>query len=121
MSQAVPVLTHPGYLGYVDMVYIAPLKRYLLLAWRNKVKANPDTGSELIIYDAPGPWGPFTMVYHEDPWESIPLNSYNPRLPLKWFNPATLEGWMLYSGSWRDGGQTPAYRIHVRPFKLIYA
>jgi hypothetical protein len=121
MSQAVPVLTHPGYLGYVDMVYIAPLKRYLLLAWSNKVKADPDTGSELIIYDSPEPWGPFTLVYHEDPWESISLNPYNPRLPLKWFNPATLEGWMLYSGSWRKGGQTPTYRIHVRPFKLIHA
>jgi len=118
MGQATPILTHPGYLGYVDMVYIASLKRYLLLAWTNKVKADPDSGSELLIYDSPQPWGPFTMVYHEDPWESIPLNPYNPRLPLKWFNPVTLEGWLLYSGSWRNGGQTPTYRIHVRPFRL---
>lgn len=118
MSKAVPILTHPGYLGFVDMVYLRSLKRYLLLAWKNKVKADPDSGSELLIYDSPEPWGPFTVVYHEDPWESISLNPYNPRLPLKWFNPATQEGWLLYSGSWRSGGKTPTYRMHVRPFRL---
>lgn len=121
LSQAIPVLSHPGYLGFVDMVYVRPLKRYLLLAWRNKVKADPESGSELLIYDSPEPWGPFTMVYHEDPWESISLNPYNPRLPLKWFNPNTLDGWLLYSGSWRSGGKTPTYRIHVRPFRLLRA
>jgi hypothetical protein len=118
MADASPVLTHPGYLGAVDMVYLRSLKRYLLLAWRNKVKADPDAGSELLIYDAPEPWGPFTFVYHEDPWESIALNPYNPRLPLKWFDHAKLEGWLLFSGSWRSGGKTPTYRAHVRPFRL---
>ena len=74
MNLAVPVIPHPGYLGAVDMVYISSLRRYLLLGWRNKVKADPDAGSELIVYDAPEPWGPFTIVYHEDPWESVELN-----------------------------------------------
>jgi hypothetical protein len=118
MSDAVPVLTHPGYLGTVDMVYLRSTKRYLLLAWRNKVKVDPDSGSELMIYDSPEPWGPFTFVYHEDPWESVALNPYNPRLPLKWFDHARQEGWLLFSGSWRSGGKTPAYRAHVRPFRL---
>jgi Domain of unknown function (DUF4185) len=121
MEAAIPVLTHPGYLGMVDMVYLSGAKRYLLLAWRNKVKADPDSGSELMIYDAPEPWGPFTFVYHEDPWESVQLNPYNPRLPLKWFDHTRQEGWLLFSGSWRSGGKTPAYRIHVRPFRLRMA
>jgi Domain of unknown function (DUF4185) len=118
MSNATPILTHPGYLGTVDMVYLRSIKRYLLLAWRNKVKADPDCGSELLIYDAPEPWGPFTFVYHEDPWESIIMNPYNPRLPLKWFDHTKLEGWLLFSGSWRSGGKSPTYRAHVRPFRL---
>jgi hypothetical protein len=118
MNLAAPVITHPGYLGVVDMVYLSSLRRYLLLGWRNKVKNDPDAGSELIVYDAPEPWGPFMIVYHEDPWESIELNPYNPRLPLKWFDPEKLEGWLLFSGSWRSGGQTPAYRAHVRKFRL---
>jgi hypothetical protein len=118
MSDATPVLTHPGYLGMVDMVYLHSIRRYLLLAWRNKVKSDPYAGSELLIYDAPEPWGPFTFVYHEDPWESIALNPYNPRLPLKWFDHTKKAGWMLFSGSWRDETLSTTYRVHVRPFRL---
>ena len=118
MNEATPILTHPGYMGMVDMVYLRSVKRYLLLAWRNKVKADPYSGSELMIYDAPEPWGPFTFVYHEDPWESVALNPYSPRMPLKWFDHAKQRGWLLFSGSWRSGGKTPDYRAHVRPFRL---
>ena len=121
MTDATPILTHPGYLGMVDMVYLQAAKRYLLLAWRNKVKADPDSGSELLIYDSSEPWGPFTFVYHEDPWESVALNPYNPRLPLKWFDHTTQAGWLLFSGSWRSVGKTPTYRVHVRPFRLRIA
>ena len=118
MEEAVPVLSHPGYLGLVDMVFVASIKRYLLLGWHHKVKCNPDSGSELIIYDSPEPWGPFTLVHHEDPWETMELNPYNPRLPLKWFDQERLEGWLLFSGSWRQAGQTPTYRAHIRKFRL---
>jgi hypothetical protein len=118
MKRAVPVISHPGYLGMVDMVYLSSLRRYLLLGWRNKVKSDPDAGSELIVYDAPEPWGPFTIVHHEDPWESVELNPYNPRLPLKWFDHERLEGWLLFSGSWRLDGLSPTYRAHVRKFRL---
>jgi hypothetical protein len=119
LAQARPVLHHPGYLGMVDMVYLASIKRYLLLSWQHKVKSNPDTGSELIIYDSPEPWGPFSLVHHEDLWETTALNPYNPRLPLKWFDLERLEGWLLFSGSWRSGGQTEYYRTHIRKFKLV--
>jgi hypothetical protein len=119
LSDSIAVLTHPGYLGYVDMVYLRKLRRYLVLSWHHKVKCNPDAGSELIVYDAPEPWGPFTLVHHEDPWESAELNPYNPRLPLKWFDQDKLEGWILFSGSWRSGGKTPTYRTHVRRLRLL--
>ncbi len=119
MEASVPVLTHPGYLGYVDMAYLHSIRRYVILGWHHKVKSNPDMGSELVIYDSPEPWGPFTLAHHEDPWETVELNSYNPRLPLKWFDPVKLEGWMLFSGSWRNGGKTPYYRSHVRRFRFL--
>src|SRR5580704_4757276 len=119
LGEASAVLTHPGYLGYVDMVYVHRLRRYLVLSWHHKVKCNPDAGSELIVYDSPEPWGPFTLVHHEDPWESPELNPYNPRLPLKWFDQTTLKGWIVFSGSWRSGGKTPTYRMHTRPFQLL--
>lgn len=119
MNAAVPVPSVPGFLGTVDMVYIAKLKRYLLFTWHHKVKSDPDHGSELLVLDAPKPWGPFTTVYHEDQWETREMNPYNPRLPLKWFDQETLTGRLLFSGSWRNGGQTPFYRAHVRKFRLL--
>lgn len=121
MDQAQPVLSHPGYVGLLDMVYLAAIGRYILLGWHHKVKCNPDAGSELVIYDSPEPWGPFSLVHHEDPWETPELNPYNPRLPLKWFDDSGLEGWLLFSGSWRQAGQTPAYRAHIRKFRLLLA
>jgi hypothetical protein len=39
MGQAIPVIAHPGYLGAVDMVYVAEVERYLLLSWHHKVSA----------------------------------------------------------------------------------
>ena len=46
---AQPVLTHQGYLGMVDMVYISKLKRYLLFSWHFNKFADPNNGSRIII------------------------------------------------------------------------
>jgi hypothetical protein len=118
LADAIAVLRHPGYLGTVDIAYLHTIKRYLLLGWRNKVKAEPGAGSELIVYEGPSPWGPFSLVHHEDPWETAELNPYNPRLPLKWYDHGRNEGWLLFSGNWREGGSTPMYRAHARKFRL---
>ncbi len=118
LVSAAPVLRHPGYLGAVEIVYLHGIDRYLLLGWRNKVKAEPGAGSELVVYDAPAPWGPFTLVHHEDPWETAELNPYNPRVPLKWYDHERNEGWLLFSGNWAHEGQTPNYRAHARRFRL---
>jgi hypothetical protein len=118
---AIPVLRDSGYLGYPECVYVKSLKRYLILGWKFKVetpeKYSPDDGSELVIYEAPQPWGPFSVVARTD-WESPEVTPYNPRIPLKWFDEEKLEGYLLFSGSWRNGGSTEFYRAQVRHFKL---
>ena len=121
---AVPVLQDKGFMGYPECVYIASSKRYLLLTWRLKIelpdKYSPDGGSELAVYEAPQPWGPYSVVAKMD-WETPEVTPYGPRLPLKWFNGDTLEGYLMFSGSWRNGGQTEFYRPQVRQFKLLRA
>ena len=111
-------------MGCADCAYISSLKRYLLLTWRFKVerpdKYSPDDGSELAIYEAPQPWGPYSVVSKMD-WETSEVTPYGPRLPLKWFNADSLEGYLLFSGTWRNGGQTEFYRPQVRKFKLLRA
>jgi hypothetical protein len=118
MQKAVPVLKDDRKIGLPDMVYVAAIKRYILLTWSLKKDFSPDDGSELFIYDAPHPWGPFTLVHHEAVWESVAMNAYCPRLPLKWLQvgDGQLVGWIQFSGSWRKGSQY--YRSHVRQFKL---
>lgn len=118
LSQAISVLTDDRSISLPDMVYIAPIKRYMLLTWRLKKDFSSDDGSELMIYDAPHPWGPFTLVHREAIWESVEMNAYCPRLPLKWLqiNDKEMVGWIQFSGSWRRN--SPFYRSHVRQFRI---
>ncbi len=118
LTRAVPVLSRHRQIGLPDMVYAAPLKRYLLLTWSLNRDFDPDQGSQLFIYEAPEPWGPFTLVHHEDPWEEAGVTPYCPRLPLKWIRATDdgLTGWLQFSGSWRKNSLE--YRSHIRPFRI---
>ncbi len=119
LQHAIPVLTDDRRISLPDMVYIASIKRYVLLTWRLYKDFSPDDGTELMIYDAPHPWGPFTLVHDEAIWESRDMNPYCPRLPLKWLhaNGNELIGWIQFSGSWRKNSLH--YRSHVRKFKML--
>ena len=55
LANSVPVLTHAGYLGMMDMVYVRSIKNYFPFGWHFKGKASPNERSELIVYDAAEP------------------------------------------------------------------
>lgn len=118
LDEAIPILSDGRRISLPDMVYIAAIKRYVLLTWSLKKDFSPDDGSELVIYDAPELWGPFTLVHHESPWESVDINPYCPRLPLKWLQTSAqgVTGWLQFSGSWRQ--DSLHYRSHVRKFTI---
>ncbi len=118
MQRAIPVLSDDRSISLPDMVYVAAIKRYILLTWRLEKDFSSDDGSELMIYDAPHAWGPFTLVHREAIWESVEMNAYCPRLPLKWLQVKDNEmvGWIQFSGSWRRN--SPYYRSHVRQFRV---
>jgi len=93
----------------------------VLLTWRLYKDFSPDDGTELMIYDAPHPWGPFSLVHHEAIWESVDMNPYCPRIPLKWLQTSAegLAGWLQFSGSYRK--DSLEYRSHVRKFRMRVA
>ena len=107
------------WLGMPEMVYLAGIKRYLLLTWRLHKDFSPDHGTDLLVFEAPEPWGPFSLVHFEEYWEGKDYNPYCPRLPLKWMDNDGLTGWLQFSGSWGpDGQKSLYYRSNVRQFRL---
>jgi len=121
LNDAIPVLTDARRISLPEMVYIAPIKRYVLLTWRLYKDFSNSDGTELMIYDAPQPWGPFTLVHQEAMWEGKDMNPYCPRLPLKWLkvNGDEIDGWLQFSGSWRK--TSTDYRSHVHEFRMKIA
>jgi hypothetical protein len=122
LEAAIPVLSLHRWLGAPDMVYVAAIQRYLLFSWRLHKDFSGDDGTDLLVFEAPEPWGPFALVHAEEYWEGRAFNPYCPRLPLKWMAADGKSGWLQFSGSWRKAGQAAGYyRSHVRPFRLSMA
>jgi hypothetical protein len=119
LEEAIPVLSIHRWIGAPEMVYLAGIKRYLLLTWRLHEDFSAADGTDLLVFDAPEPWGPFSLVHAEEYWEGKEFNPYCPRIPLKWMAPDGLSGWLQFSGSWGAAGQKAGYyRSNVRPFQL---
>jgi hypothetical protein len=124
LELATPILSAERSIGLPEVVYLHQLKRYLLLTWRLHQDFRPE-GSDLYIYEAAEPWGPYTLVYSEEFWEGKEVNPYCPRIPLKWMEPDGVTGWIQFSGNWRSPYDRDAlrvfYRSNVRKFRLLLA
>lgn len=119
IDESIPVLSLHRYLGLPEMVYLAGTKRYLLLTWRLHKDFSGNDGTDLLIFESPEPWGPFSLVHEEDYWQGREFTPYCPRLPLKWLNDDGISGWLQFSGSWSENGQKKLYyRSNVRPFRM---
>jgi hypothetical protein len=119
LNEAVPVLSLHRWLSIPEMVYLAGVQRYLLFTWRLHQDFSPDQGTDLLVFESPEPWGPFSLVHYEEYWEGKAYNPYCPRLPLKWMEADGVTGWLQFSGSWGPEGQKAGfYRSNVRPFRL---
>lgn len=119
LEEAIPVLSIHRWISIPDMVYLAGIRRYLLFTWRLHKDFSGDDGTDLLVFDAPEPWGPFSLAYFEEYWEGKQFNPYCPRLPLKWLDSDGITGWLQFSGSWSQTGQKLGYyRSNIRRFRL---
>ena len=118
LEEAIPILSLHRWISLPEMVYLAGINRYLLLTWHMHTDFSAEDGSDLIIFEAPEPWGPFSLVHLEENWEGD-LTPYCPRLPLKWIDSDGISGWLQFSGCWSNRCfQSRYYRSHIRPFRL---
>ena len=118
LDDAIPVLSIHRWLGCPEMVYLPKFDRYLLLTWRLHKDFSPLDGTDLLVFESPNPWGPFSFVYFEEYWEGKEFNPYCPRVPMKWMSEDNLSGHLLFSGSWHGPMKDTAYRASIRPFRL---
>jgi hypothetical protein len=116
LSDSKPILEIDGHISIPEMVYISHLKKYILLTWALHTDFRTPTGSELTILESDKPWGPFYLVHYDWMWYKRACCAYNPRLPLKWYNQETLEGYILHSGNWES--QVPYYMPQIRKFRF---
>lgn len=103
LTAAVPAVSWASHITYPQMAYDSPLHRYLLTFTYSYANAPPAiwrNGSELVILDAPHPWGPFTFVAGEPNFGAS--NGYAAGFPVSWISRDGRTLWMKYSANF-DG------------------
>ena len=88
ISRRGSVFRYPANCERVDVVYDAPIKRYLMAL-------GYDHSGGWGLFDAPEPWGPWTTVLHRD-WDIPGTHGY--RFPAKWIAPDGLTLTLVFSG-----------------------
>jgi CubicO group peptidase (beta-lactamase class C family) len=84
-----PTFRYPGHCERLDVVYDPGLKRYLMTV-------DFGHGKGWGLFDAPEPWGPWTVAWSTTDWGQGETHDY--RLPSKWISPDGTELWLVFSG-----------------------
>jgi hypothetical protein len=102
-SSAATVLRWNSHLTYPQISYDAPLRRYLLTFTYSYSLVPPAIwtgGAELVILEAPHPWGPFSFVASSH--EFGPSNGYDPGFPPQWISVNGRDLWLKWAANF-DG------------------
>jgi hypothetical protein len=125
-ANAAWILYWGSHITYPEMVYDAPIHRYLLTFSYSYASTPPAmwrNGMELVIMEAPHPWGPFSFVAHEP--EFGPSNGYAPAFPISWISRSGRNLWLKWSANF-DGCRahlncSGAYGFNYRRMHLTLA
>jgi hypothetical protein len=101
LKAAIAVISWPSHITYPQITYDAPLGRYLLTFTYSYASTPPAVwrnGAELVVLEAPQPWGPFSFVAHEP--EFGPSNGYDPGFPPKWISANGRDLWLKWAANW---------------------
>ncbi len=79
------------------MHYVPAIDRYLLPEWAYVDLDGKDPWRQTFfhLYEAPKPWGPWSLAHVE---EDFGHSWYNPSLPSKWFEEGGRRMWMVCGG-----------------------
>jgi len=110
IADRVPVLSYPGHCRRLDAVFSPALQRYLMALGH-------DAAGSWGIYDAPEPWGPWTVVWHTDDWGLGETHGY--RLPAKWISPDGLTMHLVFSGRRHGEVEYDAFCVRRMTLRLL--
>jgi hypothetical protein len=124
---AQPVFRYFHMTGENHVSYDKGIKRYLMGNYSfmdeagnprpyHQIKANQGFNvsacpSQLTLYEAPEPWGPWSLFYRNDDWGKC--GDYQPSFPTKWMSETGTELWMVSAGSYED------YNFTVQKLTLV--
>jgi CubicO group peptidase (beta-lactamase class C family) len=102
------VFEYAGHCMRTDVVYNPGIKRYLMTV-------GYDFHGGWGIYDAPEPWGPWTVAFHTSKWDIGNIHSY--RIPSKWIDPNGTTMSLVFSGY--RGETYDAFSVRKITFSLF--
>jgi hypothetical protein len=130
-NMAKPIFSDTGHVGHPTLMYNKPLGRYFMMIYSDTIphhenatkaeRAKWDYASELQIYEAPTPFGPWALVYNEMPWGGSDHSCYLGQMPALWLAPDGLSGYIMFAGDYINrkgeyyGLMTQKYSIKIAP------
>ena len=100
LASATGVMSWNSHITYPQMTYDAPLHRYLLTfsySYSSDPPAVWSGGAELVILDAPTPWGPFSFVARSRDFG--PSNGYGAGFPSQWISSDGRTLWLKWAAN----------------------
>ncbi|HOX06536.1 MAG TPA: hypothetical protein PK280_09055 [Planctomycetota bacterium] len=118
--QEQPVFKFRGSTSMTGMHYVPAVDRFLLPEWAYVDLDGPDPWARtfLHLYEAPKPWGPWSLVHVE---EDFGKAWYNPSLPAKWFEDGGQRMWMVCGGDFTQSRSKEDYAFFARKLELVLA
>jgi hypothetical protein len=113
-----PIFKFRNFTSMTGMHYVPAVDRFLLPEWAyvDLDGADPWSRTFFHLYEAPKPWGPWSVVHVE---EDFGKAWYNPSLPAKWFEDGGKRIWMVCGGDFARRRSQEDYAFYVRKFELI--
>jgi hypothetical protein len=107
---------NPGRTSMTGIHYVSALGVYVMPQWYYTDLSGPAPdrwqSSQWELYQAPAPWGPWTLFHRQ---EFAPEGFYNPTIPAKFMSPDGRKMWILTAG---DFATQAYYRLHAIPVTL---
>lgn len=97
--------------GSNHVVYNPGIKRYIMGNYSfvdeelhprpiHQMRYPEASRSQLTLYEAPEPWGPWRIFHRDDNWGTY--GDYQPNFPVKWMSEDGHVMMMISAGSWDD-------------------